>query len=80
MAPMYYRNAHAAVVCFDVGDEASFAKMKDWVDELRKNVPEESLVLAIACNKSDKSDAERVRPAQPAGAVCTSCPCPCHCH
>ena len=38
MAPMYYRNAHAAVVCYDVSDEASFAKMKDWVDELRKNV------------------------------------------
>ena len=61
MAPMYYRNANAAVVCFDVGDEASFAKMKDWIDELKKNVPDDSLVLAIASNKADKVDEERVR-------------------
>lgn len=51
MAPMYYRNASVAVVCFDIMDEESFQKMKDWVEELRTNVPEGKLVLAIACNK-----------------------------
>ena len=37
MAPMYYRGANAAVVCFDITQEESFEKMKDWVEELRKN-------------------------------------------
>lgn len=51
MAPLYYRNAAVAVVCFDIMDEESFQKMKDWVEELRTNVPEGKLVLAIACTK-----------------------------
>mmetsp|Transcript_1147 Transcript_1147/g.3422 ORF Transcript_1147/g.3422 Transcript_1147/m.3422 type:complete len:215 (+) Transcript_1147:218-862(+) len=53
MAPMYYRNAAAAVVCFDVTDEATFATMKDWVEELRSNVVDRNLVIAIACTKAD---------------------------
>jgi GTPase SAR1 family protein len=50
---MYYRNAAAAIVCFDITNEDSFAKMKDWVEELKQNVSAEQLVLAIACNKAD---------------------------
>lgn len=53
MAPMYYRNAAAAIVCFDISDESSFATMKDWVEELRQNCSDRGLVLAIACNKAD---------------------------
>mmetsp|Transcript_1210 Transcript_1210/g.1587 ORF Transcript_1210/g.1587 Transcript_1210/m.1587 type:complete len:220 (-) Transcript_1210:351-1010(-) len=53
MASMYYRNAAAAIVCFDITDEESFSKMKDWVQELKSNVPEGKLVIAIACNKTD---------------------------
>ena len=60
MAPMYYRNANAAVVCYDVGDESSFSKMKDWIDELKKNVPEDKIVLIIAANKIDRPDVERL--------------------
>lgn len=39
MAPMYYRNAHAAVVCYDMTCEDSFVKAQSWVHELRQNVP-----------------------------------------
>ncbi len=35
---MYYRNASAAIVCFDITSEESFNKMKDWVEELKQNV------------------------------------------
>jgi small GTP-binding protein len=38
MAPMYYRNSSAAVVCFDITNEDSFVCMKDWVDELFQQV------------------------------------------
>ena len=54
-----YRNAAAAIVCFDITDEQSFEMMKDWVDELKKNVPEGKLIIAIACTKADL-DARRV--------------------
>jgi len=55
MAPMYYRNAAAAIVCFDITDENSFSTMKDWVQELRRNCQDRDLILAIACNKADLS-------------------------
>jgi GTPase SAR1 family protein len=44
---MYYRNASAAIVCFDITNEDSFTKMKDWVEELKQNVrpdPNSSLI------------------------------------
>jgi Ras-related protein Rab-22 len=53
LSQMYYRNAAAAIVCFDITNEDSFTKMKDWVEELKQNVAAEQLVLAIACNKAD---------------------------
>lgn len=60
MAPMYYRNAAAAIVCFDITNEDSFSKMKDWVEELQQNVPVDQLTLAIACNKCDCEEARVV--------------------
>ena len=31
MAPMYYRNAKAAILVFDLQSEASFEKIKEWL-------------------------------------------------
>eukprot|EP00816_Leptocylindrus_hargravesii_P005669 CAMPEP_0196803122 /NCGR_PEP_ID=MMETSP1362-20130617/2546_1 /TAXON_ID=163516 /ORGANISM="Leptocylindrus danicus, Strain CCMP1856" /LENGTH=353 /DNA_ID=CAMNT_0042174565 /DNA_START=93 /DNA_END=1151 /DNA_ORIENTATION=+ len=53
LAPMYYKHAAAAVVCYDVTSEHSFQIMRDWVDELHQNVPAGSIVLAIAATKCD---------------------------
>jgi GTPase SAR1 family protein len=53
MAPLYYRNAAAVIVCCDVTDEDSFTRMKDWVQEVTSNVPS-GIVIAIACNKVSK--------------------------
>jgi len=39
MSRIYYRQARAAVVCFDVTDSASFGKVRFWVDELLANEP-----------------------------------------
>lgn len=52
MAPMYYRNANAAMLVFDLTQYSTFAAMKRWVTELRRNV-EEAMVLAVVGNKSD---------------------------
>ncbi|KAG5185853.1 P-loop containing nucleoside triphosphate hydrolase protein, partial [Tribonema minus] len=55
MAPMYYRNAAAAIVCCDITDEESFDKMKDWVEEIKMNVPvgQQGLAIVLALNKTD---------------------------
>jgi len=39
MSRIYYRQARAAVVCFDLTSSESFAKVKFWVDELYENEP-----------------------------------------
>lgn len=34
MAPMYYRNANAALLVFDISKYNSFIEIKSWVQEL----------------------------------------------
>jgi small GTP-binding protein len=55
MAPMYYRNAAVAIICFDITNEESFVKMKEWVEELHSpaNRAAEGLIMVIACTKCD---------------------------
>ena len=36
--PIYYRDAHAALLVFDITDAASFKRVKRWVDELHAMV------------------------------------------
>lgn len=52
MAPMYYRNANAALLVFDLTQYKTFTAMKQWVTELQRNV-EKALVLVVIGNKSD---------------------------
>lgn len=53
LAPMYYKNAAAAIVCYDVTSPKSFEALKYWVDELRTNVPADGIVLALCATKCD---------------------------
>ncbi|XP_051167032.1 ras-related protein Rab-31 isoform X2 [Leptopilina boulardi] len=52
MAPMYYRKANAALLVFDLTNHASFAMVKSWVSELKRNI-EEAIILIVVGNKSD---------------------------
>ncbi|KAJ3429795.1 ras-related protein rab-24 [Anaeramoeba flamelloides] len=52
MSKMYYRKAHAAIVCYEVKSRESYEKLKFWVDQLRKN--EEHCVIFIAETKVDQ--------------------------
>ena len=38
LGPIYYRDADAALLVFDITDPDSFTKVKSWVKELRKMV------------------------------------------
>ncbi|RIA83403.1 putative VPS21-Rab5-like GTPase [Glomus cerebriforme] len=52
LAPMYYRNAQAAVVVYDVTKAASLDKAKSWVKELQRQASP-NIVIALAGNKID---------------------------
>lgn len=52
LAPMYYRNAQAAVVVYDITKSASFLKAKHWVHELTHQA-NPNVVIALAGNKAD---------------------------
>jgi Ras-related protein Rab-21 len=52
MAPLYYRNANAALLVFDVTNHRSFEEVKSWVLELQKNV-QEPMYLLLVGNKID---------------------------
>ncbi|BBM99405.1 Ras-related protein Rab-21 [Marchantia polymorpha subsp. ruderalis] len=52
LGPIYYRDADAAVLVYDLMDKDSFARVKSWVKELRK-MANKNIVLTIAGNKCD---------------------------
>ncbi|XP_057970746.1 ras-related protein RABF2a-like [Malania oleifera] len=59
LAPMYYRGAAAAIVVYDMTNQASFDRAKKWVQELQAQ-GNPSLVVALAGNKADLLDARKV--------------------
>ncbi|CAE6428652.1 unnamed protein product [Rhizoctonia solani] len=52
LAPMYYRNAHCAVVVYDITQQASLDKAKTWIRELQRQA-DPSIIIALCGNKSD---------------------------
>jgi len=52
LAPMYYRNAQAAVVVYDVTRASSLDKAKTWVKELQRQASPH-IVIALCGNKLD---------------------------
>ncbi|WFD34659.1 Vacuolar protein sorting-associated protein 21 [Malassezia cuniculi] len=52
LAPMYYRNAQASAVVYDVTKYASFDKAKQWVKELQRQASP-AIVIALVGNKID---------------------------
>jgi Ras-related protein Rab-5C len=49
---MYYRNAQAALVAFDLSNTASLGRAKLWIEELRQQCSS-NIVVALVGNKSD---------------------------
>ncbi|OHE95646.1 pre-mRNA-splicing factor 38B [Colletotrichum orchidophilum] len=58
LAPMYYRNAQAALVVYDLTKPTSLVKAKHWVAELQRQASP-GIVIALVGNKLDlTNDAE----------------------
>lgn len=66
LAPMYYRNAQAALVVYDLTKPTSLTKAKHWVAELQRQASP-GIVIALVGNKLDlcaenSSDSESATP------------------
>ncbi|KAI1202670.1 ras-domain-containing protein [Nemania serpens] len=55
LAPMYYRNAQAALVVYDLTKPTSLVKAKHWVAELQRQASP-GIVIALVGNKLDLTD------------------------
>jgi small GTP-binding protein len=59
MANLYYRDASAAILTYDITNEKSFDSINYWVEELRHKCDQEKLILCLAGNKCDVENSER---------------------
>lgn len=59
LAPMYYRNANAALCVYDITSRSSFNKAQDWIKELKKQAPE-GIIISLVGNKVDLIDKRQV--------------------
>ncbi|XP_026842270.1 ras-related protein Rab-21 isoform X2 [Drosophila persimilis] len=49
---MYYRNANAAILVFDLTQYKTFTEIKSWIQELHRNV-QDPMILTLVGNKMD---------------------------
>ena len=59
LAPMYYRNANAALCVYDITSRSSFTKAQEWIKELKKQAPE-GIVICLVGNKADLEENREV--------------------
>lgn len=64
---MYYRNAQAAVVVYDVTKATSLDKAKSWVKELQRQA-NPNIVIALAGNKVDLVQSSASSPSAPSSS------------
>lgn len=60
MAPMFYREAKAALLCFSITSRESFEKVDYWVESLRANLGD-SVALFLVGNKLDLANEREVQ-------------------
>ena len=49
----YYKGADGIVLVYDLTDEASYEKIKDWMDQILSNTQQEEIGLVLLGNKCD---------------------------
>ena len=48
-----YKGADGIILVFDVNEEISFSKIKDWIEQIKSNVSQEEISLILLGNKCD---------------------------
>ncbi|CAL1701339.1 unnamed protein product [Somion occarium] len=61
MAPMYYRNANAALLLYDITNASTFEDVRGWLEELKRNCSED-LIIFIVGAKSDLQSHRQITP------------------
>ncbi len=59
MAPLYYRDANAAILVYDVTEAKTYKSIDYWLKELDTRVKQDGLVLALVGNKCDVDDKDK---------------------
>jgi small GTP-binding protein len=59
MVSLYYRDAAAAIICYDLTDEKSFNSVHFWINEMINNNDKEDFVMVLAGNKCDIDSQQR---------------------
>jgi GTPase SAR1 family protein len=59
MVSLYYRDAAAAIICYDLGDDKTFTSVHFWINEMINNNDREEFVMALAGNKCDIDPGQR---------------------
>ncbi|CAO3617100.1 unnamed protein product [Cunninghamella blakesleeana] len=60
MTKLYYRGAQAALLVYDITSQESFQELHSWVEELKRNMNEE-LVMVVVANKIDLASRREVQ-------------------
>ncbi|NXB79216.1 RAB17 protein, partial [Donacobius atricapilla] len=50
---LYYRDAHAALIVYDIANKQTFSRAKLWLEELEKKFLPNEIVIALVGNKTD---------------------------
>jgi Ras-related protein Rab-5C len=59
MASLYYQDAAAAILTYDVTNEKTFESLNFWIDELKNKLDQDKIVLCLAGNKCDRDYADK---------------------
>ena len=61
MISLYYKDAAAAIICYDISDEKTFNSVHYWINEMinNHNSESENFVMALAGNKVDIDPAQK---------------------
>ena len=61
MTNLYFRDADAAIICYDIGEASSFNSVTYWAQQMEKNCNRgpDNYVLALAGNKCDIEDSKK---------------------
>ncbi len=59
MVSLYYREAAAAIICYDLQDEKSFQSVNFWINEMINNNDKDDFVMVLAGNKCDVDNSQR---------------------
>ena len=53
LVSMYYRDAVAAIICYDLTNERSFQSVNYWTNEMKEKNNMDRFIIALAGNKCD---------------------------